>query len=53
MPFMYLWPTKKDIKPDYERAEQIYKMALDMDMEGEEDLIDRLNELKKEREKKA
>jgi tetratricopeptide (TPR) repeat protein len=50
---MYFWPMKKDIKPDYERAEQIYKMALDMDMEGEEDLIDRLNELKKEREKKA
>lgn len=42
---MYFWPMKKDNKPDYERAEQIYKMALGMDMEGEEDLIDRLNEL--------
>ena len=50
---MYFWPMNKDIEPDFERAEQIYKMALDMDMEGEENLIDRLNELKKEREKKA
>ena len=48
---MYLWPMKKDIKPDYERAEQIYKMALGMDMEGEGDLIHRLNELKTAREK--
>ena len=46
---MYLWPIKKDIKPDYKRAEQIYKMALNKNIEGEKDLIERLNELEKER----
>ena len=50
---MYLWPMKKDVKPDYGKAEQIYKMALGKDIEGEKDLIDRLDELKNEREKKA
>lgn len=50
---MYLWSMKNDIKPDYERAEQIYKMALGKDIEGEKALIDRLNALKKERDKKA
>jgi len=46
---MYLWPIKKDIKPDYKRAEQIYKMALNKNIEGEKNLIERLNELEKER----
>ena len=50
---MYLWPMKKDVKPDYGKAEQIYKMALGKDIEGEKDLINRLDELKNEREKKA
>ena len=50
---MYLWSMKNDIKPNYERAEQIYKMALGKDIEGEKDLIDRLNELKKERDRTA
>lgn len=50
---MYLWPMNKDIKPDYERAEQIYQMALGKGIEGEEDLIDRLKELKNERENNA
>ncbi len=50
---MYLWPRNKDIKPDYERAEQIYQMALGKGIEGEEDLIDRLNELTNERENNA
>ncbi len=50
---MYLWSMKKDTKPDYKRAEQIYKMALGKDMEGEKYLVDRLNELKREREKNA
>lgn len=50
---MYLWPMGKNIKPDYDRAEKIYKMALDKGIEGENDLIDRLNELKKERENYA
>ena len=48
---MYLWPMKKSIKPDYEKAEKIYKMPLVMDLEGKADLIDRLYELKTEREK--
>ena len=48
---MYLWPEKKDVKPDYERAEQIYNMALGKDLDGEKYLTDRLNDLKKEREK--
>jgi hypothetical protein len=43
----------KDIKPDYERAEQIYRMALGKGIEGEKDLIDRLNELKSERDNNA
>ncbi|WP_157067393.1 tetratricopeptide repeat protein [Desulfosarcina cetonica] len=50
---MYLWPMEKDIKPDYNKAEQIYKMAVGKGIEGENHLNDRLNELKKEREKYA
>lgn len=49
----YLWPMKKDYNPDYGRAEQIYKMALDMNIEGKKDLIDRLNELEKKRTQNA
>jgi len=48
---MYLWPMKKDTKPDYEKAENIYKMAIGMELEDESDLIDRLKELKIKREK--
>jgi len=50
---MYFWPMRKNIKPDYDRAEQIYKMALGKGLEGENDLIDRLNELKREKENSA
>jgi len=47
------WPMNKDIILDYDRAEEIYKMALGMGLEDEEDLIDRLNDLKQRREEKA
>ena len=50
---MYLWPLKKNYDPDYERAEQIYKMALDMNIDGKKDLIDRLNEVEKKRAQNA
>ena len=50
---MYLWPMNKKYNPDYERAEQIYKMALEMNIEGKKDLIDRLNELEKKRAQNA
>ena len=43
---MYLWPMKKDTKPDYEKAENIYKMTMGMELGDESDLIDRLEELK-------
>jgi tetratricopeptide (TPR) repeat protein len=46
---MYLWSVKKNYDPDYERAEQIYKMALDMNLDGKNVLIDRLDELEKKR----
>ena len=48
---MYFWSMKKDTKPDYEKAERIYKMAIGMELEGESDLIDRLKELIIKREK--
>jgi hypothetical protein len=50
---MYLWPLKKNTKPDYEKAEKIYNMALGKELEGESDLIDRLKELKIQREQIA
>ena len=50
---MYLLPMKKDTKPDYEKAEKIYNMAIGLELEDESDLIDRLKELKIKREKNA
>ena len=50
---MYAWPLKKDLTPDYEKAENIYNMALGKELEGESDLIDRLKEVKIKREKNA
>lgn len=44
---MYVLPPRKNYDPDYERAEQIYKMALDLNIDGKKDLIDRLERLKK------
>lgn len=49
---MYFWPIRKGMKPDYERAEQIYNMALGKNLEYEGDVIDRLDKLKKERDKR-
>jgi len=46
---MYLWPRKGDTKPDFGKAEEIYKMAIGMELEGESNLLDRLKELKIER----
>ena len=48
---MYFLPMNKKEAPNYERAEQIYRMALDKDFEEEDILIERLNELKKEKSK--
>jgi len=48
---MYLWPLHASASPDYDRAEEIFSLASGKGLEGEEDLIDRLNEVKKEREK--
>jgi tetratricopeptide (TPR) repeat protein len=48
---MYAWPLKKDITPDYEKAENIYNLAINMELEDKSDLIDRLKELKIERDK--
>jgi hypothetical protein len=42
-----------DFRPDYEKAEEIYRRALGKGIEGEENLIDRLNELKVERDSSA
>lgn len=50
---MYLWPMKKISKPDLEKAEQIYKMAMGKGMKEEDVLLDRLKEIKNIREQKA
>ncbi len=50
---MYLWPIKEEVNPNYEKAEQIYRMALGINIGEEGYLIDRLNELEKEKEKNA
>lgn len=44
---------QKDAKPDYEKAERIYKMAVGMELRDESELIERLKELKTKREKNA
>ncbi len=46
---MYSIPFNKEMKPDYDRAEQIYKMGLDKEIKEEAILIDRLDDLKKEK----
>lgn len=48
-----IWIMNNNIDPDYDKAEKIYKMALGMGLEDEGDLIDRLEGLKSEREKKT
>ncbi len=45
---MYYMPLDKYDAPDYVKAEQIYKMALDKDIEEKEFLIERLNNLREE-----
>jgi len=50
---MYLWPMKNISKPDLEKAEQLYEMALGKGLEEEEFLLERLKEIKSIREEKA
>ncbi len=45
---MYYMPLDKNDAPDYVKAEQIYNMALDKDIEEKEFLIERLNNLREE-----
>ena len=47
---MYFLGMNRNFSPDYERAEQIYRMALDKEIDGKEYLIERLNDLQKEKE---
>jgi len=44
---MYYMQINKDIKPDYKKAEQIYLMALGKGMEDEDDLLERLETVKR------
>ncbi|MCF6335581.1 MAG: SEC-C domain-containing protein [Spirochaetales bacterium] len=46
---MYFSPLQKDIKPNYDKAEQIYKMGLGRNIKEEAVLIDRLDKLREER----
>ncbi len=48
---MYLMPLNKTDTPNYERAKQIYGMALHQDIEDKDALLERLSELEKERKK--
>jgi len=47
---MYLWPKIKAVKPDYERAEQLYMLAFGKEMKEEDVLQERLEALKYARE---
>ena len=48
---MYLWPPRKDVRPDYERAEQIYRMALSRDLPDEDEVMERIEAVQKERDR--
>lgn len=48
---MYFLGMKKIHEPDYEKAEKIYSMALGKNIEDEQDLIDRLEDLKQQKNK--
>ena len=50
---MYSMPLNGDAKPDFEKAEKIYSMALGKDLEEEEYLLERIADLKKEKEKSS
>ncbi len=45
----WLFRTSDDIPIDYEKAEQIYKMALDKNVEDKEEILKRLKELERVR----
>ena len=47
---MYFLGMNRNFSPDYERAEQIYRMALDKKIDGKEYLIERLNDLQGKKE---
>ncbi len=46
---MYYMPLDKNNTPNYEKAEQIYNMALDKDIDEKESLMERLDDLRKDR----
>lgn len=50
---MYHWPKFSNAEPDFERAEQIYRMALGKGLEDEDEVAMRLEQLQKDKAKRA
>ncbi|MBF0290435.1 MAG: SEC-C domain-containing protein [SAR324 cluster bacterium] len=48
---MYHWPLGKAYNRDYDRAEKIYKMALQVEVDDREDVLERLKDLEKSKSK--
>ena len=44
---LFLFSRRPDFVPDYEKAEKIYRMALDRNLDEEGDVMDRIRDMKK------
>ena len=50
---MYFLCMNKNQKPDYKKAQEIYNLALGKDLKDESDLVERLEDLKNQKDKKS